>query len=164
MILELAAASRPDHRFAIASATPEEREELAAVAEGSWTGGARFLVATEPYEARAPGPRRLLIVCETAFRNVPRRLIPPAPTHAAAYSDGSVALISASEYAALDHSKLVPLDQLLADQTSLQQASRSPNHNGLESAKPDLQSLFKKPGGAAAPRRTRVTLPPGLAR
>ena len=25
-----------------------------------------------------------------------------------------------------------------------------PNHDGLESAKPDLQSLFKKPGGAIA--------------
>jgi hypothetical protein len=24
------------------------------------------------------------------------------------------------------------------------------NHKGLESAKPDLQSVFKKPGGAAA--------------
>jgi hypothetical protein len=34
----------------------------------------------------------------------------------------------------------------------------------LESAKPDLQSLFKKPGGATSPRRTRVTLPPGDAR
>jgi hypothetical protein len=34
----------------------------------------------------------------------------------------------------------------------------------LESAKPDLQSLFKKPGGATARRRTWVTLPPGFAR
>ena len=31
--------------------------------------------------------------------------------------------------------------------------SRPANHKGLESAKPDLQSLFKKPGGATAPRR-----------
>ena len=29
-------------------------------------------------------------------------------------------------------------------------ATRTPNHDGLESAKPDLQSLFKKPGGDTA--------------
>lgn len=117
VILEMAAASRPGHRFAIASATPEEREELAAVARYSWTGAARFLVSTQPYQAAAPGPRRMIIVCDTPYRNLPRRLIPPPPTHAAAYSDGSVDLISVSESAALDHSVLVPLDQLLADQT-----------------------------------------------
>ena len=41
--------------------------------------------------------------------------------------------------------------------------SSSPNHKGLESAKPDLQSLFKKPGRATVERRTWVTLPPGFA-
>jgi hypothetical protein len=117
LIVEMAAASRPDHRFAIAAATPQEREDLAAVARGPWTGGARYLVSTQPYQAGASGPRRLIIVCDTPFRNVPRRLIPSPPTHAAAYSDGTVALISVSEYAALDHSVLVPLDQFLADQT-----------------------------------------------
>jgi hypothetical protein len=39
-----------------------------------------------------------------------------------------------------------------------------PNHKGMESAKPDLQFLFKKPGGATALRRTWVTLPPRFAR
>jgi hypothetical protein len=117
LIVEMAAASRPNHRFTIASATPQEREDLAAVARGPWTGGARYLVSTQPYQAGAPRPRRLIIVCDTPFRNLPRRLIPSPPTHAAAYSDGTVALISVSEYAALDHSELVPLDQWLADQT-----------------------------------------------
>jgi hypothetical protein len=117
MIVDSAATSRPNHRFTIASATPQEREDLAAVARGPWIGGARYLVSTQPYQAGAHGPRRLIIVCDTPFRNVPRRLIPSDPTHAAAYSDGTVALITASEYAALDHSVLLPLDQMLADQT-----------------------------------------------
>jgi hypothetical protein len=39
-----------------------------------------------------------------------------------------------------------------------------PNHKGLESAKPDLQSLFKKPGRATAGRPTGVTFPFRLAR
>jgi hypothetical protein len=116
LVVEMAATSRPNHRFTIASATPQEREELAAVARGPWIGGAHYLASTQPYHAGAGGPRRLLIVCDTPFRNVPRRLIPSTPTHAAAYSDGTVALISVSEYAALDHSELIPLDQLLADQ------------------------------------------------
>jgi hypothetical protein len=37
-------------------------------------------------------------------------------------------------------------------------ATGSPNHKGLESAKPDLQSLFKKPVDLTAQRRTRATL------
>jgi hypothetical protein len=57
----------------------------------------------------------LLIVCDCAFRNVPRQLIGSAPpTHAAAFSDGSTRLISTEEFAAIDRSSLVPLDELLA--------------------------------------------------
>ena len=131
-IVEVAAASRPDHRFSIASATPQEREDLAAAARGPWTGGARYIVSTQPYQAGARGPRRLIIVCDTPFRNVPRRLIPYPPTHAAAFSDGSVALISVAEYAALDHSVLVPLDQLLADQGPSSQEAGGPSNEAIQ--------------------------------
>ena len=49
-------------------------------------------------------------------------------------------------------------------EAALPRARTMPNHKGLESAKPDLQSLFKKPGGATAQRRTWVTLPHSFAR
>jgi hypothetical protein len=132
VIVELAAASRPDHCFTSASATPQEREDLAAVARGPWTGGARYLVSTQPYRAGARGPRRLIAVCDTPFRNVPRRLIPPPPTHAAAFSDGSVALLSVAQYAALDHSVLVPLDQLLADQRQSSREAGGPSNEAIQ--------------------------------
>ena len=132
LIVEMAAARRPDHRFAIASATREEREELAAVARFSGAGRARFLASTQPYQAGAPGPRRLIMVCDTPYRNVPRRLIPSSPTHAAAFSDGSVALISVSEYAALDRSVLVPLDQAVTGQMRSSQGAGGPSNNSMQ--------------------------------
>jgi len=41
--------------------------------------------------------------------------------------------------------------------------SGSLNQDGLESAKPDLQSMFKKPGDELADRRLRVAVPDGRA-
>jgi hypothetical protein len=38
------------------------------------------------------------------------------------------------------------------------------NHDGLESAKPDLQSMLKKPGGATVEPSTRETLRTGMSK
>jgi hypothetical protein len=126
-IVNMAATRRPDHQFAITSATPEEREELAEVAKEFWTRGAHYLVSIMPYHEGELGPPRLIIVCDTPYTNIPYRLAPSPPTHAAGYSDGSVALLSAAEYAAIDHSMLVPLDQLLDDRSP---GSPSPRPSG----------------------------------
>src|SRR3569623_428682 len=114
LIARSAAAERPDHSFSVAQATPREREELAQIANDFWIHGARFLVSPLPFKQQAPQPPRLIIVCDRAYKNVPRRLIGSAPaTHAAAFSDGSCRLISVAEFEAIDRSSLIPLDELL---------------------------------------------------
>ena len=102
------------HRFDLAAPTPDERDELRLIADDGWLGGAGFLVAPLP-EIRLSGPRRLLIVCDRPFRNVPRRLFGLAPpTHAAGFSDGSIGLITVAEFEGLDRSAFVPLERFLA--------------------------------------------------
>jgi len=118
LIVRTAAAESPDRRFAIETATAEQREWLSQIVDDPWVRPARFLVSPRPYQDRPPGPRKVLIICDTPYRNVPRRILGTAsPTHAAAFSDGSVGLISIAEFEALDHASLVLLDELLAAST-----------------------------------------------
>jgi len=115
LLVQLAAEENPERRFSIAEATPRERAELARIADDFWIAGARLLISPLPHHIDAGGPPRLLIVCDRAYRNVPRRRIGIAPpTHAAAFSDGSSRLISTEEFTAINRSSLVPLDDALA--------------------------------------------------
>jgi hypothetical protein len=115
LLVQLAAEENPGRQFSIAEATPRERDELERIADDFWIPGARFWVSPLPQRIDAGQPPRLIIVCDREFRNVPRQLIGSAPpTHAAAFSDGSSRLISTEEFAAIDRSSLLPLDELLA--------------------------------------------------
>lgn len=107
-ILRSAAETRPDHQFSISSATPSELVQLRDLASGP--AGAGFLVSRHPYCHSLKAPKRIIIVCDRAFTNLPRRLFGRAPpTHAVAYSDGSCGLISVAEFEALDRSEFVRL-------------------------------------------------------
>jgi hypothetical protein len=115
LFVQQAALANPEHHFCVTSATPEQREQLADLASDIWVGGARYLVSTSPYGVPLHGPRTVLMVCDTPFRNVPRStLMPPPPTHAASFSDGTTGLISVTEFNSLDRSTLKPLDELVA--------------------------------------------------
>ena len=116
-IVEPGAATANTPPFNLATATPDQRETLARIANDFWIRPARFLVAPLPCRVDPSSPRQVLIVCERPFRNVPRRLVAMwlnPPTHAAAYSDGTTGLISVAEFEALHRSKLVYLDEVLA--------------------------------------------------
>jgi hypothetical protein len=115
LFVQRAAAESPDHQFLITSATAEQRRELSDLASDVWVKGAHYLVSTAPYRDASPEPRRVLMVCDIPFTNVPRRyLLRSPPTHAASFSDGTTGLISVAEFEALDRSTLRPLDELLA--------------------------------------------------
>lgn len=117
MIVDSAAAANPHGEFDVTRASAEERSQLAELAEESWIDPARYLVSTLPCTPKAES-RRLLVVCDQAFRNVPRRMIWQAPpTHAAAYSDGTVELMSEADFARLDLSSWVSLERLVAERT-----------------------------------------------
>jgi hypothetical protein len=114
-IVYMVADRRPDHTFSLASATPEERERIASITHPAWIGTGRYLISTQPVRVLPGEPRRMVIVCNRPFRNVPRRyLFANPPTHAVAYSDGTIELISEECYAALDRSSFIPADQWLA--------------------------------------------------
>jgi hypothetical protein len=100
-----------DHQFHIFSPAEEQRTDLAILARSHWLPYAHFLVSTTPVQAGAA--RRVIVVCDTPFYNVPQRWIgSPPPAHAAGFSDGTAALISPAEFAALDRSQFVALDRL----------------------------------------------------
>jgi hypothetical protein len=111
-IARIEAEDRPDHVFDVTSVTAQTGEELARLPGKSWLRSARFLVLTIPVPLDS-AERRIVIVCDTPYRNVPRHWFGSSPaTHAAGYSDGSHSLISTAEFAALDRSKFKPLDEL----------------------------------------------------
>ncbi|HEY1053210.1 MAG TPA: hypothetical protein VGE39_25745 [Prosthecobacter sp.] len=112
MIARWAVIEEPDHPFQFSTASPQRREELEKLARSHWACRARFLVSTLPLTEPAELPRRIIVVCDTPFRNVPKQWFQAPPTHAAAYSDGTSGLISVAEFAALDRSKFVFLDEL----------------------------------------------------
>ena len=103
----------PDHSFRFTAANAEQREQLTYYSRTHWLRSARFLVSTGPVSEHEAQPRRIIAVCDTPYRNVPRRWIGSAPpTHAAAFAEGSHGLISTAEFAALDRSTFTPLDEL----------------------------------------------------
>jgi hypothetical protein len=115
LIVDNAAATSAVGEFDVTKAKAAEQSRLAELAHDSWINPARYLVSTVSYRREAKS-HKLLIVCDQAFRNVPQRTLWQAPpTHAAAYSDGTVELMSEAEFAALDRSSLVSLDRLVAE-------------------------------------------------
>ena len=116
MIVDLGAERRADHTFSLASATPEERERIASATSPTWIGTGRYLISTQPVRVLPGEARHMIIVCDRAFSNVPRRyLFANPPTHAVAYSDGTTEMISKERYAALELSSFIPADQWLAE-------------------------------------------------
>jgi hypothetical protein len=113
LMVRVGAMDSSNHIFQVNKVMPEQRQRLAELAHYYWIPGARFLVSTAPWSEQEPGPRRIIIVCDTPYRNVPQRWIGSSPpAHAVGYSDGSTGLISPAEFAALDRSLFAFLDEL----------------------------------------------------
>ena len=113
VLARMGAMDSPDHIFRVGTVAPEQRKQLAEFAHYFWIPRARFLLSTAPLSEQEPQSRRVIVVCDTPYSNVPRRWIGSAPpAHAAGFSDGSLALISPAEFAALDRSSFKFLDEL----------------------------------------------------
>jgi hypothetical protein len=112
-IVRQAALENADHTFRVTSLAAGQQDELAKVARYHWIPHARFYVSTTPFSEKQTASNQVIIVCATAYNNVPRRWIGSAPyTHAAALADGTTKLISPAELSALDRSSFVFLDEL----------------------------------------------------
>lgn len=113
LLARMGAMDSPDQTFCVMTVTPERRKELADVEHDHWIPNARFLVSTALLSEQRSQSRRIIVVCDTPYSNVPRRWIGSAPpTHAAGFSDGSAGLISPAQFAALDKSSFALLDEL----------------------------------------------------
>jgi len=98
----------PDRTFRFDSANPRQCEYLSINPRG-----VHFLVSGQPLVNSETEPRRIVVVCDRPFNNVPQRTFFSAPyTHAVGYSDGTSGLISTREFAALDLTKFRALDEL----------------------------------------------------
>jgi hypothetical protein len=107
-----AADDNTDRQFRILNATQEQREQLSHLARGPWIPRGSMLVTRMPLLAEARA-RSIVVVCNKPFTNVPERWLGSAPpTHAVGYSDGSTGLISPAEFAALNLSAFVALDEV----------------------------------------------------
>jgi hypothetical protein len=115
-IIRLGASESPRGVFDVDSLTLQQWQRLQEISSEPWIARDQFLVSSLPFREAGPGPRRVIIVCDRPFTNVPRRLcgIAAPPCHAVGYSDGTRDLISVAEFEALDRSTLVPLDEVLA--------------------------------------------------
>jgi hypothetical protein len=102
----------PESTFSVTNPTPDQREMLERVASGSWIPRAHFLVSSAPFQATSK-ERRVIIVCDKSFTNVPKRSFGTSPpTHAAGFSDGTTGLISPAEFSQLNRSSFARLDEL----------------------------------------------------
>jgi hypothetical protein len=114
IFLENAADESPNGEFDVTSATPRQRTQLAEIAHCPWLRGGQILVSIRPYRSEPSEPRRIVAVCDRAFRNVPRYVFGTAPpTFAASFSDGSTALLTAKEFDALDRSAFGSLIEII---------------------------------------------------
>jgi hypothetical protein len=113
LIFDLSRSESSDLHFSVTNLPTQHHAELGELARYHWVRNARFLVSTASVAREGQHKPRVIVVCDTAYSNVPeRRFFKAPPTHAAGYSDGSTALISPAEFARLDKSLFVPLDTL----------------------------------------------------
>ena len=107
----------PDHTFCVTSITMEQRKQIALIGRSPWLPGVRFLVSTNAiHDTQSNHSRRIIIVSDTAFNNVPRRWLLHAPfTYAVGFSDGTTGLISGEEFAKLNRASFKYLDALYQD-------------------------------------------------
>src|ERR1051326_97232 len=105
---EIVATDRGGKSVTITDLTEKERENFRHPGGINWLGGGEVLVTKQPVIISETGPKTIIAVCTAAYDNVPRRWIGKSPmTHAAAYSDGSVGLISVPNFQRLDLSRFV---------------------------------------------------------
>lgn len=98
--------------FCITKLTPRQLEHILPLAGANWLPQAHFLVSYAPLVAGS-AERRVIIVCDTPYTNVPQhRFFSAPPTHAAGFSDGTTGLITPTEFSALDRKSFVALDEL----------------------------------------------------
>jgi hypothetical protein len=99
--------------FHYSQADPFYRHRLTALAGSTAIRPSHLLARVEDVRVDPNAEKRVFMVCDQAFDNVPRRRFRRAPmTHAVAYSTGETGLITPAEFARLDLSGFVDFQTL----------------------------------------------------
>jgi hypothetical protein len=113
VVIDLWAIRHEGRSFHFGQADPETRRELGNLPGESWLHSARLLARVEDVRLDPAAEKRILMVCDRPYDNVPRQLFGRAPmAHAVAYSTGETGLIAPEEFARLDLSGFVDLRTL----------------------------------------------------
>src|SRR5947207_12760263 len=103
MVLRLWAADHDGQRFRYDEADEETRQDLARLPGASWIRSARLLARLDDVRVDATSEKRIIMVCDRAYDNVPQRMVGRSPmAHAVAYATGETGLIPPEEVARLD--------------------------------------------------------------
>jgi len=122
-VLETWQENHPGKAFSFDEADAETRRQLTMPCGASWIRSARLLAVVEDVRINPAGDKRIVIVCDRAYDNVPRHALWRAPaTHAVAYSTGETELISITEFANLDLAHFVDLQTIDAENAIGQRA------------------------------------------
>jgi hypothetical protein len=133
LILSLIVSENSEEAISATNLPASYHDELARIARYHWVPGARFLVNTELVTRETLNSRQIVIVCNTAYRNVPKRRFIKAPsTHAVGYSDGTTALISTADFHMLNKAPFIPLDALYPQPVSPPPTLAVPDSGGIE--------------------------------
>jgi hypothetical protein len=112
--------------LSITNIATEYHKDFSRDARNHWVPNARFLVTTANVTVVPDAGRRIVIVCDQPYTNVPRRRFTTAPpSHAVGYSDGTTGLISRDEFEKLDKSSFVALDLLFPNATEAAEGTGS---------------------------------------
>jgi hypothetical protein len=116
-VLQLWAADHDGQSFHFGQADTQTRHELGRLPGASWIRSARLMARLDDVRVDAAAERRIIMVCDHAYDNVPQRMFGKSPmAHAVAYSTGETGLISPEEFARLDLSGFVDLQTLAETQ------------------------------------------------
>jgi hypothetical protein len=106
--LEWWTSGHPGEEFHYQDADPEIQKQITGITDAPSIGS--VLANVDGVHIDPSAPRRVVVVCDQAFDNVPNYLLWRAPmAHAVGYSTGEIGLISPEEFSSLDLSGFVDL-------------------------------------------------------
>ena len=115
--LRLWAADHAGQRFRYDQADRDTKQHLGRLPGASWIRSARLMARLDDVGVDAATDKRIIMVCDHPYDNVPQRIFGRSPmAHAVAYSTGETGLISPEEFARLDLSGFVDLQTLAETQ------------------------------------------------
>lgn len=99
--------------FCYSQADLETKRQLANLPGANWVQPARLMAKVENVRLDPGGVKKVVMVCDQAYSNVPQHLFWKAPmAHAVAYSTGETGLISPEQFKQLDLNGFIDLKTL----------------------------------------------------